>query len=763
MISVTRRDFIRIATLMGGVSLFAGCNLLKEAAPVPDYIEGAPAVDPTETTEGVTNVLTVCGLCPGNCGICCRVAQGVLVKIGGNPYHPVSRSGPLPFETPLEKAAGVGGSLCAIGGSGVQTLYDPFRVARPLKRVGPRGSGKWRAISWSEAVSEIVAGGNLFAEGHVDGLRHLTTAGQGLSLLVGTVDWGALAFIKRFLGAFPGASLVRDRSVMMNQAAREAADAVFGAGTGPVDADYGRAQFVLSFGDAPLDSGVPLVSIARQIADARINGRLQWAVVDPRLSTSASKADLWVPTIPGTDVNLALGIMKALSEGHPDALKVPRGEIDALVSGRTVEDCAASCGLSPEIPRRLAELLAGAGPRSAVVAGPGIIAQPDGAERAGVILTLNPIVGSLPGAGGLAARDDTFLVQAEKRLLEGAKRDWEPKTLEGPTKALVLWAADPVYADPASTSQFLTDRSKVPLFVAISTHITETAALADYILPDTTYLERWDICQSAPSVTAPGIGVRSPVVGGFDPKAGRYFPLIAETKPMEEILIQVGAALNLPGFEADQPGSIKSAWEFHKSALTSVLTAMKDAGLPVDVSEEYLHRVVERGGVFTATPRRPADKKQTARTSISGLHSSRIGASIPTEKRADEFLLITYSLPFHRSPGSGLNSWLLEILPENRLLMNSKDARKLSIRQYEKVTVQSGDGTARTECKVQLMPGIRPGVVAFARGFGYRELGARPQTIDNITTPPDKPRGVGVNPDAIAATKGSSVVRVTKS
>jgi len=142
MKNLTRREFIRIAGLMGGVSLFAGCQLLKQDAPVPEYITGAPAVDPLETLLGVENVQSVCGLCAGNCGIRCRVAQGALVKIGGNPFNPIAAAEPLPFDTPLDKSLTHGGSVCAIGGSGIQTLYDPFRVAKPLKRVGPRGSGK---------------------------------------------------------------------------------------------------------------------------------------------------------------------------------------------------------------------------------------------------------------------------------------------------------------------------------------------------------------------------------------------------------------------------------------------------------------------------------------------------------------------------------------------------------------------------------------------------------------------------------------------
>lgn len=199
----TRREFIRLATLMGGVSLFAGCTLLGASESVPKYSEGAPGVDPLENTIGVRNVYTVCGACPGNCGICCRVAEGMLAKIGGNPYNPIAASPVLPFDTPLQDAAIRSASVCAIGGSGIQSLYNPFRVAKPLKRVGPRGSGKWVGISWDQAIQEILDGGDLFGEGKIFGLREIKRSGQRTGFLAGRADWGSLHFIRSFVDAFP--------------------------------------------------------------------------------------------------------------------------------------------------------------------------------------------------------------------------------------------------------------------------------------------------------------------------------------------------------------------------------------------------------------------------------------------------------------------------------------------------------------------------------------------------------------------------------
>ena len=65
------------------------------------------------------------------------------------------------------------GSLCPKGQAGIQTLYDPYRLVKVVKRAGKRGENKWQTIPFEQAVNEIVNGGNLFGEGHVEGLKDI--------------------------------------------------------------------------------------------------------------------------------------------------------------------------------------------------------------------------------------------------------------------------------------------------------------------------------------------------------------------------------------------------------------------------------------------------------------------------------------------------------------------------------------------------------------------------------------------------------------
>ena len=297
--------------------------------------------------------------------------------------------------------------------------------------------------------------------------------------------------------------------------------------------------------------------------------------------------------------------------------------------------------------------------------------------------------------------------------------------------------------------------------MAIDSEITETSALADYILPDTTYLERWDICASPPSITEPGIGVRSPAVGRFDASSGAYHPIIPGTKPMEEIVSHLATELELPGFQRDASGKPLTAWAYFQQTLSALLDSMKDAGFPLTGSGKNRETVIERGGLFL--PDAPATK---AGPSKPGKGAPRqLSITLPSEKpRADEegLWLITYSLPFHRSPRSGLNSWLLEVLPANRAVISTEDARKLGIKDLDRVMLESIDGKTTTECTAQVAPGIRPGVVGLAGGFGYTQSGFSAQIINALRGDSDNVKGAGVNPSEFNVQTGPTRIKVKK-
>lgn len=123
-----------------------------------------------DTYDEAHLVRSVCLMCHGGCGIQAKIVNGELVKIDGNPYHPNTydyvAKGDIVEESDLD--GGLDGrdvgALCPKGQAGIYALYSPARLTHPLKRVGPRGSGQWKTITWDQALTEICEGGDLFKD-----------------------------------------------------------------------------------------------------------------------------------------------------------------------------------------------------------------------------------------------------------------------------------------------------------------------------------------------------------------------------------------------------------------------------------------------------------------------------------------------------------------------------------------------------------------------------------------------------------------------
>jgi hypothetical protein len=176
-----RRDFLKISLGLAAAAAVSGRMNPVHAEEWQDLLGAKP--DPVG--EDLQIVRSVCLMCHGGCGIQCKVKGGELIKIDGNPYHPNTydyvAKGDIVEESDLD-AGSMGkdiGSACPKGQAGVYALYNPARLTHPLKRVGPRGSGKWKVISWEQAFQEICEGGYLFKDvpgeenRQVDGLKKI--------------------------------------------------------------------------------------------------------------------------------------------------------------------------------------------------------------------------------------------------------------------------------------------------------------------------------------------------------------------------------------------------------------------------------------------------------------------------------------------------------------------------------------------------------------------------------------------------------------
>lgn len=170
MVSITRRDFLKMVAGVAAVGVFGfGYSDVIDKVVKPAYYE----VKPDRIFEGVRYTYSVCLGCNVRCGIRVRVMRKngieVVERIEGNPYHPYNRAVaegiqwkrlfPISYDTPVKESLKYVGTLCARGQDGIHYLYDPYRVLKPLKRAGPRGSGKFKVISWEQLIREVVEGG----------------------------------------------------------------------------------------------------------------------------------------------------------------------------------------------------------------------------------------------------------------------------------------------------------------------------------------------------------------------------------------------------------------------------------------------------------------------------------------------------------------------------------------------------------------------------------------------------------------------------
>ena len=176
----SRRQFITGGALLGTGLLHKSLAAGTASPAAPALLDNGRADGLYHLAEPANTLYTACLQCNTGCGIKCKVQDGVITKIDGNPYNPWTLVPHLPYATGVDDAMPVDGAICPKGQAGLQTAYDPYRIRKVLKRAGRRGENKWVSIPFEQAVKEICDGGTLFKSvpgeesRQVTGLRELT-------------------------------------------------------------------------------------------------------------------------------------------------------------------------------------------------------------------------------------------------------------------------------------------------------------------------------------------------------------------------------------------------------------------------------------------------------------------------------------------------------------------------------------------------------------------------------------------------------------
>lgn len=327
--SVGRREFLALSAAAVCVAGAASQGNAGETVLGPRAVQ-KPPLDQGAGMEGKARVVhSVCLACNAHCGVRGVIDGNRLVSVSGNPYHPYNhRFDPLEYGTPVKESLPVPSPVCGKCLETVNHTYNPYRVIGPLKRSGPRGSGRFESIEWEQLIREVAEGGQLFAhlgeERIVPGLKHydsdapidptdpeLGPLRNGLVLITGRLQAGRQQFIDRFVKRSFGSNNRIGHTDICGLGFRMGNFALSEGAQIEIKADPCSCEYMLVFGANIYEALQPGVNTyGATVAQRSGEGKLKFVVIDPRGTKALSHADEWLPVKPGQDGALAMAMIR---------------------------------------------------------------------------------------------------------------------------------------------------------------------------------------------------------------------------------------------------------------------------------------------------------------------------------------------------------------------------------------------------------------------------------------------------------------------
>ena len=642
--------------------------------------------------------------CPDTCALVTTVQGGVAVKVQGNPAHP--------------HTAGV---LCAKVAKYTERTYHNERLLQPLRRVGPKGLGRFEPVSWEDALTDIAARLQAIARRDAQAILPYSYAGT-----MGLVQSESMD--RRFFHQL-GASLL-DRTICAS-AGGEGLNQTLGGKVGMRLAAFAEAKLIVIWGSNSVGSNLHFWRYAQE---AKRRGA-KLICIDPRRTETADKCHDHLALLPGTDAALALGLMHelivngTLDPDYLDRYTLGWPALRARALQWPPERVAQVCGLSVAQVQGLARDYGQIGP-AAIRLNYGMQRVRGGGNAVRAIACLPALIGAwrhdagglLLSCSGMFPIDRAALQRPD--LLAGRR----PRTINmstigdalladssdsfGPKiEALVVYNSNPVAVAPDSAS-VVRGFAREDLFtVVIEQFQTDTADYADYLLPATTQLEHWDI-HSAYGHT--DVLLNQPAVA----------PL-GQAKSNSQIFRELAAKMGWqdPCFAQDDEALCRLAY-----------------GDKVDFST-----LLRQGFVPLATPAAPFAQGQFPTASgRCEFHSERLAAQ-GLDPLPDH-------LPNHEVVGSSATYPLAMISPPARNFLNSSFVNVKSLRDMEGeplLEIHPLDAQARGitpgavvrvfndrgdyRCRVDVSTRARPGVV-HGLGIWWRKMGLNGTNVNQLTS-----------------------------
>ncbi len=437
--------------------------------------------------QGVVH--TLCRQCDHHCGIFVHVEDGRMIKVSGNKRHDENR-----------------GMVCPKGRAAPEWVYHPDRLTGCLKRTA---TGRFEPLSYDQALDEIAEKIQKIKEDY--GARAMSVwTGEAIGFLQQE------AYARRFIHAFGSPNFFTADSVCY--AARLMAYTTC-QGYWSFPPDFQGSKMIILWGANPAHSHLPFMQGINR--SRKQGGKL--IVIDPRLSFTAKKADLFLQIRPGADAALALGLIRLLIEkrayDREFVSKFSTGfkELAAYTEKFTPEYVARQTGIPEEAILRMHTMMLRNIPQTVNYIGLSLEHQTNGFNTIRAIACLSALCGAIDIKGG-EPWDEKIRINSLRLPNDGQFRDMEPAgynrfplfcdvmgeshSLSGmdymlgrgeyPIKGLIFSGANPVLSNPNS-AKVAEAFSSLDLLVARDLFMTESAKLAHYVIPAASFLERSEL------------------------------------------------------------------------------------------------------------------------------------------------------------------------------------------------------------------------------------------------------------------------------
>lgn len=692
-----RRDFIKISSLGLGSAAFAASFFDAASASI---LSGE-----VERTLKYSRTPTYCEVCFWKCaGWVTKNENGEIWKVEGHKDDPHCH-----------------GRLCPRGTGGVGMYHDQDRLKKPLMRVTQDGKQTYKEVSWDTALDFISTKMNLIKEQYGPESMALFSHGSGGK------------FLGHLMKAY-GTPHVTAPSFAQCRGPREVAFySTFGEGIySPERTDIRDTKC--------------LVLIGSHIGENMHNGQVQEMseaidkgatiiTVDPRFSTAASKSDYWLPIKPATDMALLLAwIHVIINEELYDKEYVEKyafgfDELKAHVAQYSPEWAYGITTIEPKVIRGTAKEMANASPAVIVHPGRHVTWYGDDTQRLRAVAILNALLGSWGRRGGFYSPEKISIPSYPHPSYPVPKYDWRSANPDKYTMATevvsngVLDATFPSEDRDYSIKGWIVNGTnlihtlpdqkrtleaiqQLELLVVIDTMPMEITGYADVVLPECTYLERYDAIRDSPH-REPVISLRMPAV---EPKY--------DSKPDWWIAKQIGERLGLNEFFGYQ--NIEEMLDWQLKQIGSSLKEMQEIGVK-KFKRPYDNLYFVDGQEFEFST--PTGKIELYATDLAAAGFDPMPSYTEHQQPPAGFYRLNYGRsPVHTFSRTTNNSYLSSIVKENDLWVNPIVAKQWGLKNDQYVWLKNQDEIVSSfSIKVRVTERIRWDSVYMVHGFGHTD------------------------------------------